>query len=111
MLEKLQTQLPLRIGIVLAVVLSLSAIAVARWVNVPLMDSATAATPDSVWDPAVLRVPWAANFYPIAANQINVRTDVRLKIKVVGDGVADDAPAVSAAIRLASSLGGGTVYF
>ena len=62
------------------------------------------------WDPSVLGVSWAEDFRSIAANEINVKTDSRLSIKAVGDGIADDAAAVGAAIRLASLSGGGTVY-
>ena len=101
-----RTRLPLRIGAILTLILSLAAAAVARLENFRFGAATASAVPDSVWDPAVLRVPWAADFYPIAANQINVRTDSRLPVRAAGDGVADDAPAVSAAIRLASSSGG-----
>jgi len=63
------------------------------------------------WSPASLAVPWASDFTSIAANQINVKTDPRLTVKAVGDGATDDTAAVAAAIALASSTGGGTVYF
>ena len=62
------------------------------------------------WDPSVLGVSWAADFRSIAANEINVRTDPRLAIKAMADGITDDAAAIGAAIRLASLSGGGTVY-
>jgi parallel beta-helix repeat protein len=63
------------------------------------------------WNPAVLGVSWASDFNSIAANQINVKTDSRLSVKAVGDGVTDDTAAVRAAVALAASTGGGTVYF
>jgi parallel beta-helix repeat protein len=63
------------------------------------------------WNPSVLGVPWASDFVTIAANQINVKSDPRLKIHAKGDGVTDDTAAVRAAIQRASSTGGGMVYF
>lgn len=72
--------------------------------------SQVAATSTS-WNPAVLNVSWASDFNSIVTNQINVRTDSRLSPKAVGDGVADDTAAVTAAVALASSTGGGVVYF
>lgn len=63
------------------------------------------------WDPAALDIPWAADLNAIAANEIDVQTDGRLKNKAQGDGVTDDTSAVRAAIALAASLGGGTIYF
>ena len=62
------------------------------------------------WDPSVLGAPWAADFRSIAANEINVKTDPRLAVKAMADGITDDAAAIDAAIRLASLSGGGTVY-
>lgn len=62
------------------------------------------------WDPSVLGVSWAADFRSIVANEINVKTDPRLAIKAMADGITDDAAAIGAAIRLASLSGGGTVY-
>ena len=67
--------------------------------------------PQTSWNPTVLGVPWASDFYPIAANQIDVKKDPRLKVKAAGDGVTDDTSAIRAAIQLASSSGGGMVYF
>jgi parallel beta-helix repeat protein len=62
------------------------------------------------WNPASLGVPWASDFISIAANEINVETDLRLSVKAKGDGVTDDTSAIRAAIQLASSSGGGMVY-
>jgi parallel beta-helix repeat protein len=77
--------------------------------------AAAAAAPalpsNTTWNPAVLGVPWASDFTSIAANEINVKTDPRLKVNATGDGVTDDTAAVRAAIQLVSSSGGGTVYF
>jgi len=79
---------------------------------VTIMPAPAAATPPvTTWNPTVLGVPWASDFVPIAANQINVMTDSRLKVHAKGDGVTDDTAAIRAAIQLASSSGGGTVYF
>ena len=69
------------------------------------------AAPATTWNPTVLGVPWASDFVPIAASQINVKTDSRLKVRAAGDGTTDDTPAIRAAIQLASSSGGGMVYF
>ncbi len=66
--------------------------------------------PQISWDPTALGVPWASDFTSIAANEINVKTDARLRVKATGDGVTDDTPAIRAAIQLASSSGGGMVY-
>ena len=66
---------------------------------------------NSSWNPAVLGVPWAADFTSIAGNEIDVKMDPRLKVKAAGDGVTDDTPTINAAIQLASSSGGGAVYF
>ncbi|SNC77537.1 Por secretion system C-terminal sorting domain-containing protein [Hymenobacter gelipurpurascens] len=56
-----------------------------------------------------LGVGWAAklNFYN---NVYNVRSDSRLTLKATGDGVANDQPAIQAAIDKASAAGGGIVY-
>jgi parallel beta-helix repeat protein len=72
---------------------------------------ATPAPPVTTWNPTVLGVPWSSDFITIAKNQINVKTDSRLKVPAKGDGVADDTGAIRAAIQLASSSGGGMVYF
>jgi parallel beta-helix repeat protein len=63
------------------------------------------------WNPTVLGVPWASDFIPVAANQIDVKMDPRLKLKAKGDGSTDDTPAIRGAIQLASASGGGVVYF
>ncbi|MGA2647543.1 MAG: glycosyl hydrolase family 28-related protein [Candidatus Sulfotelmatobacter sp.] len=72
---------------------------------------ATVTPPVTTWNPSVLGVPWASDFITIAKNQINVKTDSRLKVHAKGDGVTDDTAAIRAAIQLASSSGGGMVYF
>jgi parallel beta-helix repeat protein len=63
------------------------------------------------WNPTVLGVPWASDFKSIATNEIDVKMDPRLKVRAAGDGVTDDSSAAQAAIQLASSSGGGVVYF
>jgi parallel beta-helix repeat protein len=63
------------------------------------------------WSPAELGVPWSSDFTSIAANVISVKTDRRLSVTAKGDGVTDDTAAIRAAIHLASSSGGGVVYF
>jgi hypothetical protein len=80
-------------------------------VTAPQPGTAAPAVPQTSWNPAVLGVPWADDFVPIAANQIDVKTDPRLKVKAAGDGATDDTSAIRAAVQLASSLGGGVVYF
>jgi hypothetical protein len=66
---------------------------------------------NSLWNPSVLGVSWAGDFTSIAVNEINVKTEPRLSVRAVGDGVTDDTSAIRAAIQLASSSGGGVVYF
>ncbi|TGD76508.1 hypothetical protein EU557_25335, partial [Hymenobacter wooponensis] len=56
-----------------------------------------------------LDVPWAAKF-DFTANLYNVKSDPRLRLKAVGDGVANDQPALQAAINQAAAAGGGIVY-
>ncbi|AMJ67939.1 hypothetical protein AXW84_22850 [Hymenobacter sp. PAMC 26628] len=55
-----------------------------------------------------LGVPWAAklNFHQ---NVYNIRTDARLTQKALGDGIANDLPALQAAVDRASADGGGIV--
>ncbi|AKD57255.1 hypothetical protein SD10_22530 [Spirosoma radiotolerans] len=56
-----------------------------------------------------LGLPWASKltFY---GNVYNVKTDPRLARKAIGDGQANDQPAIQAAIDRASADGGGIVY-
>ena len=64
------------------------------------------------WIPvSALGTTWAGDFTSIAGNVINVKTDWRLAVRAAGDGVTDDTAAVRAAIALATSTGGGTLYF
>jgi hypothetical protein len=72
---------------------------------------AIASVSNPSWNPSALNVSWATDFTAIAANEINVKTDSRLSPKATGDGVSDDTSAIRAAIRVASSTGGGVVYF
>ncbi|MEJ7663179.1 MAG: hypothetical protein WKG07_28395 [Hymenobacter sp.] len=55
-----------------------------------------------------LGVSWGAKF-DFYQNVYNTRTDSRLALKTVGDGVANDLPAIQAAIDRASADGGGVV--
>ncbi len=79
--------------------------------NITTQAAVAVTVKNTSWNPAVLGVPWAADFISIAANEVNVKTDSRLKVKATGDGVTDDTAAIRAAINLASSSGGGVVYF
>jgi hypothetical protein len=54
-----------------------------------------------------LGVPWADEFAFAAANIYNVKTDSRLALHAVGDGIADDEPALTAACNAATAAGGG----
>ncbi len=77
-------------------------------------DSAALETIDaqsSTADPLDLDVPWGSEFTGIAANTYNVKTDSRLALKAVGDGVANDRAAIQAAIDTANAAGGGVVDF
>ncbi|MBC3795355.1 glycosyl hydrolase family 28-related protein, partial [Spirosoma utsteinense] len=56
-----------------------------------------------------LGVGWAARL-TFTGNVYNVKTDGRLSLKAVGDGNANDQPAIQAAIDRASADGGGIVY-
>lgn len=56
-----------------------------------------------------LGVGWASKL-SYTQNVYNVRTDSRLALKAVGDGLANDLPALQAAIDRASADGGGIVY-
>src|SRR5205814_3150439 len=62
-------------------------------------------------DTALLDRSCVSVWRSIAANGINVRTDARLSVRALGDGVADDTAAVRAAIEQAAATGGGVVYF
>ncbi len=59
-----------------------------------------------------LGVNWARelDFINDQSRTINVKTDGRLIVRAIGDGVANDLPALQAAIDLASQLGGGVVF-
>jgi hypothetical protein len=65
----------------------------------------------SASDPFNLGVPWGADFASIATNVYNIKTDSRLSIHAVGDGVTNDTAAIQNAINTATSAGGGVVYF
>lgn len=56
-----------------------------------------------------LGVPWAVKF-TFHGNVYNVKTDPRLSLKAVGDGVTNDLAALQAAIDRANQDGGGVVY-
>src|SRR5579863_4360016 len=86
------------LGIEVAIAISSAEIGTAR--------SIASMPEDGTWDPSVLEVWWAEDFRSIAANEINVKTDPRLALKAVGDGMTNDAAAIGAAIRLASLSGG-----
>ncbi|MDF3058514.1 MAG: hypothetical protein K0R17_2729 [Rariglobus sp.] len=62
-------------------------------------------------DPLNLGVPWAGEYAFATSNVYNVKTDTRLALHAVGDGVADDSAAIQAACDAASAAGGGQVYF
>lgn len=55
-----------------------------------------------------LGVSWSAKF-DFYQNVYNTRTDSRLSLKTVGDGLVNDLPAIQAAIDRASADGGGVV--
>lgn len=57
-----------------------------------------------------LGVPWGLDFSAIATNVYDVKTDSRLTIHAVGDGVANDTAAIQGAIDAASTAGGGVVH-
>jgi parallel beta-helix repeat protein len=90
---------------------SLSATAADATSNATASTAITVTVKNKSWSPAVLGVSWANDFTAIAANQVDVKADPRLKVRAIGDGVTDDTTAIRAAIQLASSTGGGVVYF
>lgn len=65
----------------------------------------------SQWNPSVLGVSWASDFNAIAGQIINVKTDTRVSPQATGNGSTDDTAAIRAAIVVATSLGGATLYF
>src|SRR6266478_2347696 len=74
--------------------------------------SQTSAHAQSSWNPvAALNVSWASDFIPITNNVINVKTHSRLSTWAIGDGTINDSAAIRGAISLASTRGGGIVYF
>ncbi|MBA3922368.1 MAG: hypothetical protein H0X31_11985 [Nostocaceae cyanobacterium] len=56
-----------------------------------------------------LGVAWAAD-YDFYNNVYNLKTDPRLQVHAVGDGLNNDQPAIQQAINLAARSGGGVVY-
>ena len=63
-------------------------------------------------NPFALSVAWGHRFpQAMADNVYNVKTDSRLTLKAVGDGLTNDQPSIDAALNLASqSANGGVVY-
>ena len=62
-------------------------------------------------DPFALGVPWGRDFAPFAGNVYDVTSDARLTTHALGNGTADDLPAIQAASLKASQSGGGVLYF
>ncbi len=54
--------------------------------------------------------PWAASKFGFYSNVYNVKTDSRLSIKAIGNGVSGDAAAIQGAIDAANAAGGGVVF-
>ena len=61
-------------------------------------------------DPFGVGAPWGADF-KFDKNSYNIKSDPRLKIKAKGDSVTNDRNAIQQAIDLASTNGGGVVFF
>ncbi len=60
-------------------------------------------------DPFSLGVPWGSDFL-FYKNVYNVRSDTRLRLHAVGDGLANDREALQEAIDVAHAAGGGVIY-
>lgn len=60
-------------------------------------------------NPYGLPVGWGHKF-TFTSNVYNVRTDARLRVKAVGDGVANDREVIQDAMNRAAADGGGVVY-
>ena len=66
---------------------------------------------ESAIDVFGLGIAWSVNFTNRLINNVyNVKTDERLIIKAVGDGIFNDLPAINAAINVAGAAGGGIVF-
>jgi len=77
----------------------------------PSVPPSTPTPSHTKWNPDILGVSWASDFSSIAENEINVKTDSRLHPRAQAKSGVDDTTAIRAAIQLASSTGGGVVYF
>ncbi|HEX8426406.1 malectin domain-containing carbohydrate-binding protein [Hymenobacter sp.] len=60
-------------------------------------------------NPYNLPVAWGHKFIS-SGNVYNVKTDTRLSVRAIGNGVADDRPAIQEALDRAEANGGGEVY-
>lgn len=61
-------------------------------------------------DSFALGTPWGADYAGLAGNVYDVKTDVRLTLKALGNGVNDDTTAIQNAINAANAAGGGVVH-